>query len=115
MRSRTTKTYNRWGQPVSDQYLGGRSRAVQLDKGFYDLTSGGLCGRSGEEYRITGRIGRHGLCQLRSTSDPRKSVDLGHQMGEGKEINFVLPGPVEVEWFGLHSPDFKLFAELING
>ena len=106
---------NRYGQPYSSEYLPERTRAIVLEQGFYDLRRGGIAGKTRERLLITGKIGKHGFCTLTSKLEPYQSVDIGHQMGAGKLIEFQMNGPIGVEWSGMHSPDFELFAEVING
>lgn len=114
MSSKNTKVINRYGQPYASEYLSERARAIVIEQGFYDLTSGGIAGKPGERLLVTGKIGKHGFCNLTSKLEPYQTVDIGHQQGEGKLVEFEMNGPIAIEWFGMHSPDFELFAEVIE-
>jgi len=105
---------NRYGQLFAAEYLGDRARAIVIKQGFYDLRRGGTAGKTGERLLVTGKVGKHGFCNLTSMVEPYQTVDIGHQMGAGTLIEFEMNGPIAVEWFGMHSPDFELFAEVIE-
>lgn len=102
---------NKFGMPYALEKQNPNRIIKPNEGGVYDLLQGGTINVNGK-IRIWGTLGQYGAYHI----DSLKSLDFRHLHPgfKGLEIDRVMEGPIRIEPIGMHSPEWQLFAEVVD-